>query len=90
MFSDKSRYSSTETYQVTDSRGRVVTVVGVPVAPTAPFMGYHRLLKGQKMDHLAYKYLADATATWKIAEINDVMMQEALTEKSEIAIPSKK
>ena len=44
----------------------------------------------QKMDHLAYQYLADANATWKIAELNDVMLPEALTEKSEIAIPSKK
>ena len=90
MFDDKSRYKATETYQVTDSRGRLVTVVAVPPAPAAQMLGYHRLLQGQKMDHLAYQYLADANATWKIAELNDVMLPEALTEKSEIAIPSKK
>jgi hypothetical protein len=89
MFGDKSRYKNTETYQVTDSRGRLVTVVGVPVAPSLTFLGYHRLLQGQRLDHLAYKYLADGAGYWKIAEMNHVMLAESLTEKSEIAIPSK-
>jgi len=90
MFSDNSRYKSTETYTVTDSRGRSVTVVGVPKAPNAAFLGYHRLLQGQRLDHLAYKYLGDATAYWKIAELNGAMLPEALSEQSEISIPTKR
>ncbi len=89
MFSDKSRYKSTETYQVTDARGRTVTVVGTPAPLSVSVLGYHRLLQGQRLDHMAYKYLGDATAFWKIAETNGVMMAEALTEKSDIAIPNK-
>jgi hypothetical protein len=90
MFDDKSRYKKAETYTVTDSRGRSVTVVGVPKAPSLSLLGYHRLIQGQRLDHLAYQYLGEATASWKIAEANEAMLQEAISEKSEIAIPSKK
>jgi hypothetical protein len=89
MFSDNSRYKSTETYTVTDSRGRTVTVVGTPKPLTIKLLGYHRLLQGQRMDHLAYKYLGDGTAFWKIAEANSVVLPEALTERQEIIIPTK-
>jgi hypothetical protein len=89
MFSSKSRYKSTETYTVTDSRGRSVKVVAVPVAPVQTLRGYHALIQGQRLDHLAYNYLADGTAFWRIAEQNAVMLPEALSEQDEIAIPTK-
>lgn len=89
MFSDNSRYKNAERYQVTDSRGRTVTVVAVPPAPALRLLGYHRLFQGQRLDHLAYKYLSDATATWKLGELNGAMLMETLSEQSEIAIPNK-
>jgi len=42
------------------------------------------------MDLLAAKYLDDPAGFWRIAEQNDVMLPEALTEKREIEIPTKK
>ena len=89
MFRNNSRYKNTETYQVKDSRGRMVTVVAVPKAPTVKFLGYHRLLQGQRLDHLAFQYLSDGSAYWKIAELNDVMLAETLSEKPQISIPAK-
>jgi hypothetical protein len=89
MFSDRSRYRNAETYTVTDSRGRNVQVVAAPRAPLAKLAGYHLLLNGQRMDHLAYKYLGDAAAYWRIGELNGVMLAETLTEQPEIAIPAK-
>lgn len=89
MFSDNSRYKSTETYTVTDIRGRQVTVVAVPKAPNQVLLGYHKLIQGQKPDHLAFKYLKDATAYWSIAEMNGAMLPEAISELPEIAIPAK-
>ena len=89
MFSDKSRYKSATTYQVTDLRGRTVNVVATPDKPTAGLLGYHRLIQGQRMDHLAYKYLKDANASWKIAEMNEVMLAETLSEQAQISIPNK-
>lgn len=89
MFSDKSRYKDLTTYESTDSRGRKVKVVAVPNAPNKSILGYHALKQGQRIDHLASKYTNDEAGFWRIAEANDSMTAEAITEKAEIAIPNK-
>jgi hypothetical protein len=90
MFDDKSRYADLETYTVTDPRGRTVAVVPVPDAPAEVSIGLHILRQGQRIDHLAYKYLDDPAGYWRICELNDVMLPEALTEAQEISIPGKR
>ncbi len=89
MFDDKSRYKDLSTYQVEDSRGRTVAVVPVPPAPREAVLGYHLLKQGQRIDHLAAGYLKEPAGFWRIAELNDVMLPEALSERTEIAIPEK-
>jgi hypothetical protein len=89
MFEKNSRYASLAQYQVTDRRGRLVTVVETPEAPGQALLGLHVWKQGQRLDHLAYQYLNEATAFWRICEINDAMLPEALSEKDEIAIPVK-
>lgn len=76
-------------YEVTDHRGRTVKVVSVPAAPRLSLKGYHLLKQGQRTDHLSYLYLNDPAGFWRIAETNDAMLPEALSERSEIAIPNK-
>lgn len=88
-YEKNSRYAKLERYQIKDRQGRLVSVVKVPPAPAQSLLGYHALKQGQRIDHLAFQYLKDATAFWRICEINDVMLPEALTEKPEIAIPTK-
>lgn len=90
MFDNKSRYANLDTYEVTDHRGRKVIVVPVPGAPAQETLGYHLLKQGQRLDHLAKKYLHDAAGFWRISELNDVMLPETLTEALEIAIPKKR
>jgi hypothetical protein len=85
----KSRYAKTPTYQVRDRRGRLVTVVAVPPHREVPLAGYHVLKQGQRIDHLASQYLADDAGYWRIAEANDAMNAERLTEQPVIAIPVK-
>ena len=89
MFDPKSRYAKLETYEVTDRRGRSVAVVPVPDPPVQNLAGYHIRKEGQRLDHLAFKYIQDAAGYWRIAELNDVMLAEALTEADEIAIPGR-
>ena len=89
MFDDKSRYAKLERYYVKDHRGRLVPVVPVPDAPRRSVMGLHLLQQRQRLDHLAFKYLKDGSAFWRIAEANEVMLPEALTEQAEITIPNK-
>lgn len=87
MFTQKSRYSKTDTYSIRDIRGRMVQVVEVPRALRQSILGHHLLLQGQRIDHLATKYTNDDVGFWRIAEANDKMLPESLTEQPEIAIP---
>jgi len=90
MFDKKSRYAALKTYEVSDHRGRKVAVVPVPEAPKQTQLGIHALRQGQRLDHLAQKYLDDPAGFWRICELNDVMLPEALTEAQEITIPGKR
>lgn len=89
MFDTKSRYAKLKTSKVKDRRGRTVAVVPVPEPPEQTRLGYHLRLQGQRLDHLAEKYLDDEAGFWRICELNDVMHAEMLTEAEEIAIPKK-
>jgi hypothetical protein len=89
VFDAKSRYSKLQPYQVVDRRGRTVPVVPVPDAPSQSLLGIHVRKQGQRVDHLAYRYLDDAAGFWRICELNDVMLPEALTETREVGIPGK-
>ena len=89
FFEPKSRYASQPTRTATDARGRSVTVVELLPAPAQTLLGYHLLRQGQRLDHLAQLYLGDPNGYWRIAEMNAVMLAEALTEAEEIAIPVK-
>jgi hypothetical protein len=89
MFDPKSRYLKAETYEVTDKRGRTVKVVAPPPPPAQLLLGLHLLKQGERMDLLAAKYLNDPAGYWRIAEQNNVMLPEALTEAREIEIPVK-
>ena len=89
MFDSKSRYLKADTYEVKDKRGRTVRVVAPPAPPEQLLLGLHLLKQGERLDLLAAKYLGDPAGYWRIAEQNEVMLSEALTEASEIEIPVK-
>ncbi len=89
MFDSKSRYRNATRYHVKDHRGRTVLVVSVPDGPDDRVIGFHRLRQGQRLDHLAKKYLNNASGFWRICEANNVMQPEMLSEAPEIAIPAR-
>jgi hypothetical protein len=89
IFDPKSRYAAAPLYQVVDHRKRRVNVVSVPPPPNAPLDGWHLWREGQRPDHLAFQYLDDAAGFWRIAEANDAMQAEWLSEQPRIAIPVK-
>ena len=89
MFEKSSRYYTSDTYTVTDIRGRSVQVVVPAEDPGDALMGTHLRKEGQRLDHLAHQYAREATAFWRICEINDVMLADALTEADDIRIPMK-
>ena len=89
IFDPRSRYLKATPYTVIDHRGRAVTVVSVPPHVDVPLAGVHVRRDGQRPDHLAFKYLDDGAGAWRIAEANDAMQIEWLSEMAEIAIPVK-
>jgi len=90
VFDPQSRYANLVAYVRQDHRGRVVTVVPVPAQPNDLLLGIHVLRQGERVDHLAFRYLENPAGFWRICEINGVMLAEAITEKPEIAIPAGK
>jgi hypothetical protein len=89
FFDAKSRYLKAEMYAVPDARGRMVSVLAPPPPPDQLLLGIHLLKQGERADLLAAMYVNDPAGYWRIAEQNDVMLAEALTEKREIEIPVK-
>jgi hypothetical protein len=87
MFDSLSRYLNIQTYTVTDHRGRTVTVVATPPDPGESLLGIHVLRQGERLDHLAFKYLNNPAGFWRIAERNEVVLPEQLTEQAQIEIP---
>ena len=90
QFDPKSRYANLPTSFTTDSRGRTVEVVPPAPQPQQTPRGTHVLREGERTDHLAALYLADPAGYWRIAELNDAMTAEVLTEQREIEIPFKR
>jgi hypothetical protein len=89
MFDPGSRYEKMATDTVTLPDGRTVTAVRLPLPRVAPLLGYHRRLQGQRLDHIAARYLRDATAFWRLCDANGAMVPDALAAHDLIAIPGK-
>jgi len=87
MFDEQSRYKNMEPYHTLDVRGREVMVVPAAPDPQEQFRGLHLLKQQQRMDHLAYRYLNNGAGAWRIYELNDVMLPDALAEVPDVAIP---
>lgn len=87
MFEPPSRYLGVPTYVVADHRGRLVEVVAVPPVLEQPLAGIHLLRQGERLDHLAARYLGESTLWWRIAERNEAIVPAALAEAREIEIP---
>ena len=90
MSSGKSRYADSTSFHVVDGKDRTVSVL--PPAPRGAegVLGYHRRVEAERLDHLAVRYLDDATGFWRIADLNEAILPDALVEVLEIAIPGGK
>lgn len=87
-FDPKSRYARhAGTYQVTDRRGRQVVALTAAEPPTPPELGEHLRRDGQRLDHLAHFYNDDPNGFWRIAELNDAVLPDALAEVDVVRIP---
>lgn len=90
IFDPKSRYVKPplEPYSVVDRRGREVKALPMVEPPVETPVGQYVRKQGQRLDHLAASFLADPHGYWRIAELNDAMLPDALAEVPRIPIPS--
>jgi hypothetical protein len=89
MFSSGSRYSAAgQPYQVTLPDGTQVLATPIPVRQPPPVLGYHPTSSTDRLDLLAFKYLNDATAFWRICDANNAMVAGTLAARPLIAIPA--
>jgi hypothetical protein len=87
-FDPKSRYVKfATTYEVKDRRGRIVTALTPAEPPPQPKLGEHLRKQGQRLDHLANHYLRDANGFWRVAEMNDKVLPDAVLVEDTIKIP---
>jgi hypothetical protein len=89
IFDGNSRYvKNAETYEVVDRRGRKVVALTVAERPVQTLLGEHLRKEGQRLDHLANAYLEDPNGFWRLAELNDAMLPDALAEVDVVKIPT--
>lgn len=88
MFEPTSRYSGLETAELTvlDAAGepRVVAYVRrrfVLGAPSTATLISHTVVQGERLDHLAARYLGDPTQFWRVCDANGVLRPEELVEE---------
>ncbi|MGH8563228.1 MAG: hypothetical protein ACREXW_03755 [Gammaproteobacteria bacterium] len=89
IFEETSRYvNNASIYEANDRRGRTVAALTVAEKPAETLLGEHLRKEGQRLDHLASFYLQDPNGFWRICELNDAMLPDALAETDIVKIPT--
>ena len=90
VFDAKSRYvkPALEPYSVVDRRGREVKALPMIEPPIEIAVGEYIKKQGQRIDHLAHAFLGDACGYWRLAELNQVLLPDALEEYERVKVPA--
>jgi hypothetical protein len=89
MSPPKSRYDNLPVTRLATTQG--VSVELLPAAPRGneTLQGFHKRRDRERLDHLAHVYLKDATAFYRIADLNEAILPDSLDQAQEIAIPAR-
>jgi hypothetical protein len=89
VFFKGSRYEKTGSYTIALKDGTPVAVVKLPLPRPDSLLGFHRRHEGQRLDLIASHYLNDATTFWRLCDVNDAVVPDALATHDLIGIPRK-
>ena len=87
MFFPGSRYASVGQCQIKRADGTPLQVTRSPLPGPALVRGYFRRQNGQRLDHIANRYLADATAFWRLCDANNTIVPDALANRDLVGVP---
>jgi hypothetical protein len=74
-------------YSVTRPDGSTVQATRLPAPGMQAVLGYYRRQKGDRLDQIAGRFLADATEFWHVCDANGSMVPDALAARDLIGIP---
>ncbi len=87
QFAPNSRYHGIPTRTLTRPGGTTVVYLSrrfVPSPERFSLLQEHVVVEGDRLDNLAARYLGDPEMFWRLADANNAMRPEALTEVDEI------
>jgi len=67
----------------------MVTATRLPLPLNDPVIGFHRRTNDQRLDLIAYHFLANPTAFWRLCDANNSVVPDALGARALIGIPRK-
>ena len=85
MFDPASRYANLEILTLTGRDGREVKYVArrfLPQPGGGTVIREHTVREGDRLDHIAARYLGDPELFWQIADVNNAMRPETLVEET--------
>lgn len=99
MFEPTSRYSAIETASITITTGdgdlrevRYAKRRFIPSSEGMTTLVEHTVAQGERLDNITARYLGDPTQFWRVADANNVLRPEELTEEIgtviKIALPN--
>jgi hypothetical protein len=89
VFDRNSRYANETTYTLRTSSGHTVTATRLPIRDAPVARGVHPRREDQRLDQIADHYLADATAFWRLCDVNATICPDALGARADVLIPGK-
>ena len=82
-FPPTSRYALTPTASLERADGSTVTYLRrrfVPAPESFALLQWHRVVQGERLDHIAAQQLGDPEQFWRICDANRAMRPQALVE----------
>ena len=84
MFFKGSRYAKVPDTSITDASGRVITYKTTRFTPDTPAVVGHKVVGGERLDHIAWQHYRDAERFWRICDANRALWPNDLLEQAAI------
>lgn len=89
MFFKGSRYEKAPIVVVTREDGAHIVAVRPLRRPAPPVALMHTRHEGERLDHIAARFLADPTAFWRLCDAANAMSAEALGAHQTVPVPKR-
>jgi hypothetical protein len=87
LFFAGSRYAALTRYQKSRADGSAVQVTRLPLPGPPVVLGFFRRATDQRLDLIANRFLADATAFWRLCDANNAIVPDTLANRDLVGIP---